>query len=130
LQSNRASQTIGKDGEENSKLRIKNLVAQAAHWLETNNTHEAYHYLQGWYKLSKVKATIPTGKEMFELQKEYKALYSAVLPTYTMYDIDNKMPEEMESVQSLKRMRLNKAPGLSGITINMIQKWFYDAKKS
>jgi hypothetical protein len=39
------------------------------------------------------------------------------------------MPEEMEIVQALKRMRLNKAPGLSGITIDMIWKWFYNAKR-
>jgi hypothetical protein len=50
------------------------------------------------------------------------------IPIYTTYDINSNMPEEMEIVQALKKTRLNKAPGPSGVTVDMIQKWYYDTK--
>jgi hypothetical protein len=73
---------------------------------------------------------------MSAIQKVYQEIYQAKPPTepsistYKTYNIDNKTPKEEEIVQALKRMRLNKAPGPLGITINMLQNWhFYRREK-
>jgi hypothetical protein len=63
---------------------------------------------------------------MSEIQQEYKKLYAAETPnktpitTFVTYKIKNSMSEEEEIIQALQTMNLKKAPGLSGINIDML----------
>jgi hypothetical protein len=125
---------VNKNLKADRKARVEKVAEQAANFLETNNTHEAYQYLQGWYKPTKTRASNPTDNKMQAIQQEYKNLYTTVTPTeppiqtHTTYDIDDTKPGEEEIVRALRKMRLNKAPGPSGITINTIQQWHQKAR--
>jgi hypothetical protein len=127
---------VRKSLKSDRKIRVEKVAEQAAHFLEQNNTHEAYQYLQGWYKPTNNKATNPTDKDMERIQQEYKKLYAAVEPTeapiqtHITYDIINLEPQEEEIIRALKKMRLRKAPGPSGITIIMIRGWYSKAHES
>jgi hypothetical protein len=115
---------------------VEKVAAQAAHFLERNNSHKAYEYLQSWYKPTRTKATNPTDEEMTTFQQEYKTLYAAVTPTeppistYTTYNINNSPPEETKIIQALKKMRLNRSLGPSGTTINILRKGQYNATEN
>jgi hypothetical protein len=78
------------------KTRVENVAAKATHFLETNNTHEAYLYLQGWYKPARTKPTNSTEEEINKLKQEYIDLYTAIAPrepptpTFVKYDKKQK----------------------------------------
>jgi hypothetical protein len=48
---------------------------------------------------------------------------------FTNFDIIENVPVESKIIQALKKMRLNKVPGPSGVTINMIRNWYHNAKE-
>jgi hypothetical protein len=62
-------------------------------------------------------------------------VYAAGEPTepeidaYTTYNINNNEPDETETIQALKRMRLKKSLGPSRITIDMIRNYYRNARE-
>jgi hypothetical protein len=47
---------------------------------------------------------------------------------YVQYDIQDKAPTKQEIVQALLKMKLGKAPGASGISVEQIRKWHHHAR--
>jgi hypothetical protein len=120
--------------KDDQKIRVERVAKQSTHFLETNNSHEASQYLQGWYKPARVRSSNPNNIDMTKIQQEYLKLYAKAPPveppiqTNTVYNINDQTPDEEEITTALKRMRLKKAPGLWGILIDMIRQWQQKAK--
>ena len=64
------------------KLRVEKVASEAESYLKTNQIHEAYQYIQNWYKPKKSTTTNPSDKEIDIIQKEYQKLYTAITPEY------------------------------------------------
>jgi len=97
--------------------------------LDTNETTEAWQLVKVWYR-HYAKAMPPTPMDLHRIGQEYCTLYMQQPPPpgnpiwgMVTFDISDEVPDESEILRSL---RLGRAPGPSGMTVEDLKKWYAD----
>jgi exonuclease III len=127
---------INKNLKEDRKARTDRVAEQIEKHLMKNQVKEAYETLQGWYKDISGRAPKPTYNDESETRAEYEKLFSKEDPPGTAIpihirprpEIADGPPTEEEVVQALKKMRLRKSPGASGIRVEDLRNWHHEAR--
>jgi exonuclease III len=99
---------------------------------------KAYGTLQGWYKDVSGRAPKPTFRDEAATRTEYEKLFTEEEPPgepipihiNIRQEVDDGPPSEEEVVTALKKLKLNKAPGASGIRVEDLRSWWYKARKA
>ncbi len=128
---------IRKNLQNDRKIRINNTAGEIEMQLKNKNTKEAYARLQSWYKKSTGKIPKPTYHDEEKTRDEFQALYTAntppgnpILPQLQPQPtICDEPPTENEIKIAIKGMKLNKAPGASGIKAEHLKAWMEGATK-
>jgi hypothetical protein len=107
-------------------------------YLTADNPKEAYKRLQGWYKQRSGRPPKPTYKDEEATRKEYENLFGAEEPPgedipihiSPMPDINDEPPTEQEIIRALKKLKLGRAPGASGIRVEHLRTWMSGATRA
>ena len=99
---------------------------------------KAYGVLSGWYKDVTGRAPKPTFRDEEETRSEYQKLFTEEEPPGESIPIhihprpvvDDGPPSEAEIVEGLKKMKLNKSPGATGICVEDLRTWWYKAREA
>ena len=93
-------------------------------------TQEAWHRLQGWYKATVDRPPPPARATLRRVTAEREKLYSRVPPpgdtipvTIALFTVEDCVPSEAEVVWSVKRLRNNRAGGLSRMQAEDLKGW-------
>jgi len=106
--------------------------------MTNGNIEGAYGKLQGWYKDASGRAPKPTYQDAKATRMEYEKLFTREEPPgesipihiHPRPRVDDEPPQEWEVVAALKKMRLNKSPGASGIRVEDLRSWWNSARKA
>ena len=116
------------------KNRVMNVANRAEMNLKDGNVVEAYHVLSKWYREQTNKTTNPTFQDIDTIQSEFKELYKKEnqtkeeIKTYVNYDINDEMPNELEIIKALNKLKNGKSPGASGISVDNLKSWYKKAR--
>jgi hypothetical protein len=120
------------------KCRMDKVAEEIESYLTANSPKEAFHKLQNWYKERSGRPPKPTLGDAEATRKEYEKLFGAEHPPGEDIPIhisptphvNDDPPSEKEIIEALKRIRLGKAPGATGIRIEHLRKWMAGATKA
>ena len=108
----------------------------AESYLSDGKVSEAYGAIKGWYRGMTNRPPKPLRRDEDKLRKEYESLFSRVEPEgepipihIDPNPIPDDPPNEREVVSALKRLRLGKSPGASGIRVEDLRRWHRLARK-
>ena len=106
--------------------------------LSANDPQKAYGALKAWYKFTGDRPHKPTHHDLLTITKDFTALYTKEDPSppgepipamVAPFDITDSIPEEPEIRAALMRLRLHKAPGPSGMTVQHLRDWLAAAER-
>jgi hypothetical protein len=127
---------IRKSLRRDRKARVDSVAAQAETFLNARAINMAYGSIRGWYRDTSGKSPKPTIKEARTTRTEYQKLYTAEKPSepplpihVTPAIISDLEPSEMEIVAALKKLKLGKAAGASGIRVEDLRLWHKNARE-
>jgi hypothetical protein len=119
-------QAVNKD----RRARAEAAAALAENYLKGGEVHEAYAAIQGWYRGVTNKPPKPTHRDEESVRREYETLFTRADPEgepipihIEPTPINDEPPNENEVVKALKRLRLGKSPGASGIRAEDLRRW-------
>jgi hypothetical protein len=132
----RLSRRIAKAIKADRKKRTRDTGEVIESLLEKGNLKGAWRSLQGWYRNASGKGSKPAHDDLEKLVVEYSALYTRTNPPgepipilVAPFDVDGEVPKEGEIEDTVERLKLDKAPGLSGIESEHLKMWS-DASKT
>jgi hypothetical protein len=127
---------IRKSLRRDRKARVDSVAAQAETFLNARAINMAYGSIRGWYRDTSGKSPKPTIKEARTTRTEYQKLYTTEKPSepplpihVTPAIISDLEPSEMEIVAALKKLKLGKAAGASGIRVEDLRLWHKNARE-
>jgi Reverse transcriptase (RNA-dependent DNA polymerase)/Endonuclease-reverse transcriptase len=99
------------------------------------NIRRAYKVLGKWYRNKPTRPCIPTQEQEETIHREYQELYSAkpmppekISLFYDQPRVKDTIPDEEEIKAAIRKMRYNKAPGISEITAEHLRTWMREAE--
>jgi hypothetical protein len=118
--------------------RMDKVAEEIESYLTADNPKEAYRKLQGWYKQRSGRPPKPTYRDEEITRKEYEKLFGAEEPPgedipihiFPTPEIDDEPPTEQEIINALKKLRLGKAPGATGIRVEHLRTWMSGATRA
>ena len=117
--------------------RAEKAAMSACALLQENKIREAFGAIKGWYRDVGPSPPKPSPEEINLTRTEYENLFSEAAPEEPPFpvhveaaDIDDSPPSEYEVVQNLKKLRNNRAAGVSGITAEMLKEWYEAAQEA
>jgi Reverse transcriptase (RNA-dependent DNA polymerase) len=112
------------------KDRVDRKAEEIQELLDDNQPAMAFAALKGWYKAISGKPSKPTISDSNTTTAEYEKLYQAEQPAGEQIPINvvprgvrDDKPDKDEIWQALKRMRLGRATGATGISVEDLRKW-------
>jgi len=97
--------------------------------LDADNAREAWRLVKVWYR-HHARAVPPTPADLKAIKTDFKTLYTR-LPSpneairgMVTFDIPDTVPTSEEIGLALKTLRLGRAPGPSGMTVEDIRRWY------
>ena len=106
--------------------------------LKDNNPKKAYDALKAWYKFTGDRPHKPTHYDLTKVAQDFTSLCTQetpsppgdnIPPMVAPFDIDDSIPEAPEIRTAVMRLRLHKAPGPSGMTVQHIRDWLTTAER-
>jgi hypothetical protein len=119
------------------KRRLEKAGEAIESHLAGGDLKEAWQVLKGWYYHTTGRPMRPSYQDMWEVEREYSALFSAIpspgesIPVLApRSDVDDAPPTEMEIATAIHRLRSGKAPGPSGIRPEHLKQILKNAERS
>jgi hypothetical protein len=132
--SRKLGKAIRKALNNDRKDRIDGKAEEVQVLLDDNKPARAFAALKGWYKTITGKPSKPTIVESDATTKEYEELYRAETPAgdeipinVTPRGVRDDKPDQNEIWQALKRMKLGRATGATGISVEDVRRWREEA---
>ena len=129
---------------ENTKLASKRIVKRWTEKVAENiiaylsgdepDLRAAYQEVAKWYHFFGGRPPKPSREDLRKVAKTYQAIYSASpprgdpIPTIVKpAPVDDSVPGEPEIGDAVRRLRINKATGPSGMKVEHFKEWYVDA---
>ena len=118
--------------------RMDKVAEESETDLTADNPKEAFRKLQSWYKERSGRAPLPTYKDEKVTREEYRKLYREEEPPGNdipihispMPEINDEPPTEREVIKALKKLKLGKAPGATGLRVEHLRTWMSGATRA
>jgi hypothetical protein len=136
-QAKEISKQLRKSLKRDRQNRSNKIAEEIEACLVNDNVKEAYGKLQGWYKQRTGHVPKPTYKDEEITREEYTNLFSQEEPPgddipihiSPKPQINDEPPSVNEIMMALKKLRLGKAPGATGIRVEHLREWMSGATK-
>jgi len=120
--------------KQDRKERIAAAGAEIEACLENHDLQGAWNIARRWYRFAGDRPSLPTRANMPALTQTTIDLYRAQPPADTgipnvvpRRPVDDSVPQEAEIAAAVRRLRRNKAPGISKMTSNHLKAWMKQA---
>jgi hypothetical protein len=130
MEAKRLAKTLRKGLKADRKARIEAVAVDIVTLLRDNEVHKAYGKLRGWYREKPGHVPKPTFQEEKKTRDQCKALYKKEQSDgepnpvdIAPFPIDNTVPEEEEVCEALKKLRLGRSVGGTGLSVEDLKKW-------
>ncbi len=117
------------------KERMEKLGERIDGFLRENDYQKAWHSLRPFYKRNP-HIFPPSSTEIERIGQEFRTLYQRTAPQgaplrgLQRFDIPDDAPSEAEISTALRRMRMGKSPGPSGIRTEDLRIWYQQREKN
>jgi exonuclease III len=119
------------------KRRLETAGQAIESHLAGGDLKEAWQVLKGWYYHTTGRPMRPSYQDMWTIEREYGALFSATpspgdpIPVLVpRSDVDDAPPTEAEIASAVRRLRSGKVPGPSGIRTEHLKNFLKNAERS